>query len=50
MVEKHGARITETPTEARQGERGPSVLNLLIISTVAAIILLGVVWFEFFRT
>ena len=50
MVEKHGAQIIETPTEARQGERGPTVFNLLTISTVAAIIALGIVWFVFFRT
>jgi hypothetical protein len=43
-------RIVETPTEARQAERGPSVLALLTISTVAAGFVLAIVWFVFFRT
>lgn len=43
-------RVVETPTEARQGERGPSVLALLAISTIAAGFVLAIVWFIFFRT
>ncbi|QOZ67828.1 hypothetical protein SAMN05192541_11656 [Bradyrhizobium arachidis] len=43
-------RIVETPTEARQGEPGPSVAALLAISTGLAILILAVVWFVFFRT
>jgi hypothetical protein len=43
-------RIVETPTEARQGEPGPSVLALLTISTIAAGFVLAIVWFVFFRT
>ncbi len=43
-------RIVETPTEARQAEPGPSVLALLSISTIAAIFVLAIVWFIFFRT
>ena len=43
-------RIVETPTEARQGEPGPSVAALLAVSTGLAILILGVVWFVFFRT
>jgi hypothetical protein len=43
-------RIVETPTEARQAEPGPSVLALLTISTALAVLILGVVWFVFFRT
>jgi hypothetical protein len=42
-------RIVETATEARQGERGPSVLALLTVSTGLAIFILGIVWFAFFR-
>jgi hypothetical protein len=42
-------QIVETPTEARQGEPGPSVLALLTASTGLAILILGVVWFAFFR-
>jgi len=43
-------RIVETPTEARAGEPGPSVAALLVVSTGLAILILGVVWFVFFRT
>lgn len=43
-------RIVETPTEARQAEPGPSVLALLTISTIAAIFVLAIIWFIFFRT
>jgi hypothetical protein len=46
---KHGV-ITETATEARQAEPGPSVLLLLTISTGLAVVILGFVWFVFFRT
>jgi hypothetical protein len=42
--------IVETPTEARQAESGPSVLALLAVSTGLAVLILGVVWFAFFRT
>ena len=48
-TERHG-QITETPTEARQAEPGPSVFALLTISTGLAILILGVIWFAFFRT
>jgi hypothetical protein len=41
--------IVETPTEARQAEPGPSVLALLLVSTGLAVLILGVVWFVFFR-
>lgn len=44
------SRIVETPTEARQAEPGPSVLALLTISTVAAVFVLAIIWFVFFRT
>jgi hypothetical protein len=46
----HDHRIVETATEARQAERGPSVLALLTASTGLAILILGVIWFVFFRT
>jgi hypothetical protein len=48
-TKKHGL-IVETPTEARQAEPGPSVLAVLTVSTGLAVLLLGVVWFVFFRT
>jgi hypothetical protein len=50
MATRQQGRIVETPTEARQAEPGPSVLALLTISTGLAILILGVVWFVFFRT
>lgn len=43
-------KVVETAREARGAEPGPSVLALLTISTVAAIFVLGIVWFVFFRT
>jgi hypothetical protein len=46
---RHG-QIIETPTEACQGEPGPSVLALLTASTSLAVLILGVLWFVFFRT
>jgi hypothetical protein len=49
VTKKHGI-IIETPTEARQGEPGPSVLLLLVISTALAVSLLGLVWLLFFQT
>jgi hypothetical protein len=39
----------ETATEARQAEPGPSVLALLSVSTGLAVLILGVIWFIFFR-
>jgi hypothetical protein len=47
---RRGRQIVETPTEARQGEPGPSVAALLAVSTGLAILILGVIWFVFFRT
>jgi hypothetical protein len=48
-TERHG-RIVETPTEARQAERGPSILALLTASTGLAALIIGIAWFVFFRT
>jgi hypothetical protein len=50
MATKQRDQIVETATEARQAEPGPSVLALLTISTGLAVLILGVVWFVFFRT
>jgi hypothetical protein len=49
-VTRNNQQIVETPTEARQGELGPSVAALLAISTGLAILILAVIWFVFFRT
>jgi hypothetical protein len=50
MATKQRGQIVETPTEARQAEPGPSVLALLTVSTGLAVLILGVIWFVFFRT
>ncbi len=50
MATQRRDRIVETATEARQGEPGPSVLALLTVSTCLAVLILGVIWFAFFRT
>jgi hypothetical protein len=50
MATRRHQRIVETPTEARQAEPGPSVLALLAVSTGLAVLILGVLWFVFFRT
>ena len=50
MATKKDGRIVETPTEARQAEPGPSILVILIVSVFLAAIILGAVWFIFFRT
>jgi hypothetical protein len=50
MATRQHDRIVETPTEARQAEPGPSVLALLTASTGLAVLILGILWFVFFRT
>jgi len=50
MVEKRGEQVIETAQEARQAEPGPSVRNVLVISTTAVIIAFAVIWLLFFRT
>lgn len=50
MATKRQGQIVETATEARQAEPGPSILALLSMSTGLAILLMGVIWFVFFRT
>ena len=50
MATRQQHQIVETATEARQAEPGPSVLALLAASTGLAILVLGAVWFVFFRT
>ncbi len=49
MATNEDDRIVETPTEARQGEPGPSVFMLLAISTGLAVLILGGTWLVFFR-
>ena len=47
--ERERDQIVETSTEARQAEPGPSVLALLAVSTGLAMLILGMIWFVFFR-
>ena len=49
MVEKRGEQIIETAQEARQAEPGPSVRNVLVVSTTAVIIAFAVIWLMFIR-
>jgi hypothetical protein len=50
MAKLDDGHIVETPTEARQAERGPSMLVLLAVSLGLAVVILGVVWAIFFKT
>jgi hypothetical protein len=50
MATRQQRQPVETPTQARQAEPGPSVLALLVASTGLAVLILGVLWFVFFRT
>ncbi|MGL9622353.1 hypothetical protein QRQ56_30675 [Bradyrhizobium sp. U531] len=49
VTKKHGVMV-ETPMEARQAERGPSILAVLAASLIAAAAGMAVVWYVFFRT
>ncbi|MGX7745108.1 hypothetical protein [Rhodopseudomonas parapalustris] len=49
MATHENGRIVESSIEARQGERGPSVLALLTISTGLAVMILGLIWFVWFK-
>jgi hypothetical protein len=50
MATRENGQIVQTPNEARQAERGPSVFALLAISLGLVILLMAGVWFVFFRT
>ena len=50
MVEKRGEQVIETAREARQAEPGPSVRNVLVISTVAVIVVFAIIWLMFVKT
>ena len=50
MVAKHGEQIVQTAREERQAERGPSVRNVLVISTGAVIVAFAVIYVLFFMT
>jgi hypothetical protein len=48
MPATSGDRIVESTTEARQGVTGHGVRYVLVISVVAAIVAMTVVYFAFF--
>jgi len=50
MPTEEQGQIVETAREARGAEPGPSVLLLMVISIALAVLVLGGVWFVFFRT
>lgn len=50
MPTKRNGQIVETPTEARQAEPGLPMLAVVIVSTIAAGIILAIIWFLFFQT
>ncbi len=50
MATRQHRQIIETPTEAHQAEPAPSVLALLAVSIGLAMLILGSVWYVFFRT
>ena len=49
MPTRSGDRTVETATEARQGVTGHNVRYVLVISTVAALVVLFGIYFAFFH-
>lgn len=49
MPKTENGRTVETATEARQAERGPSVLLVLGVSLALALVILGGLWLALFR-
>jgi hypothetical protein len=47
---KRDGQIVESAREARQAERGRTVRNVLVASTILAVVALAIIWFVFFRT
>ena len=48
MAKLEDGHIVESATEARAGERGPTVRNVLIISLAAVVVLFATVYLYFF--
>ena len=48
MAKVENGRIVESATEARGGERGPTVRNVLIISLTSVVVLFAIVYLYFF--
>ena len=49
MQVKPSGQIVETAQEARGAERGPTVRNVLVISTALVVAAFAVVYFAFFN-
>ena len=45
---KRGEQIVETSQEARQAERGPTVRNMLVVSTGLIVVAFAIIWFTVF--
>ena len=50
MAFRRGEQIVETAQEARQAERGPTVRNVLLVSTGLAIVSFAIILLMFLRT
>jgi len=50
MAFRRGEQIVETAQEARQAERGPTVRNVLLVSTGLAIVAFAIILLMFLRT
>lgn len=48
MARTENGRIVETATEARAGERGPTVRNVLFASLAGVVVLFAIVYLYFF--
>jgi hypothetical protein len=48
MAFKHDEQIVETAQEARQAERGPTVRNVLVVSTCLVVLAFAIIWLVFF--
>jgi hypothetical protein len=50
MAFRRGEQIVETAQEARQAERGPTVRNVLLVSTGLVIVAFAIILLMFLRT
>ena len=48
MAFKHGEQIVETAQEARQAEPGPTVRDMLVVSTCLVVLAFAIIWLGFF--
>jgi hypothetical protein len=48
MAFKQGEQIVEPAQEARQAERGPTLRNMLIVSTGLVILAFAIIWLGVF--